>query len=113
MSIFHSMGILFIIFALAYLTESATEYLFGTPMDKFGLSRWKWSLMYISLVVGIGLAFFYKLDLVALLASVVGEDITASWVGFVLTGFGIGRGANWLHQFVEKYFPGKKEDGKK
>lgn len=107
MGVFQSLGILFVIFALAFLTESATEYIFGTPMDKFGLSGFKWALMYISLAVGIGLAFYYQLDLIALLATVVGEEIATSWVGYCLTGFGIGRGANWLHQFVGTYFPGK------
>ena len=63
--------------------------------------------MYVSALCGILLAFYYQLDLIALLASVLGESITVSPVGFILTGLGIGRGANWMHQFVEQYFPGR------
>jgi len=59
-------------------------------------------------LVGIFLAFWYKLDLIALLASLVEMPMTPNAVGFVLTGCGIGRGANWLHQLVSEYFPVKR-----
>ena len=105
---FSSLGVLSIIFALSFLTESLTEYVFGTPLDKLGWAKFKWGLMYVSLALGVGLAFFYQFDLIWLLSQVVGESISPSWPGFVLTGLGIGRGANWLHQFVERYFPNDK-----
>jgi hypothetical protein len=100
-----------VIFALAYLAESLTEYLFGIPFDKIPkLTPFKWTLMYLSAGVGVGMAVFYKLDLVSLLAEVISEmvgvvsPIPVTVVGFVLTGLGIGRGANWMHDFVSKYF---------
>jgi hypothetical protein len=32
-------------------------------------------------------------------------------VGMVLTGMAIGRGSNFLHQFVSQFFPAKKASG--
>jgi ABC-type uncharacterized transport system permease subunit len=91
-------------FALAFLTEAFVEYFIGQVMDKFPkLSPFKWLLMYISAVVGVGLSLFYKLDLISL---IIQQDITI--VGMVLTGMAIGRGSNFLHQFVSQFFPAKK-----
>jgi hypothetical protein len=91
-------------FALAFLTEAFVEYFIGQVMDKFPkLSPFKWLLMYISAVVGVGLSIFYKLDLISL---IIQQDITI--VGMVLTGMAIGRGSNFLHQFVSQFFPAKK-----
>ena len=104
----HTVAILGVVFLLAFLTESLTEYVFGTPFDKYEkLKPHKWLLMYVSAAVGVGLAFFYRLDIVSLLGDVLAEQLAPSWVGFVLTGLGIGRGANWLHQVVQQYFPAK------
>ncbi len=100
-----------VIFALAYLAESLTEYLFGIPFDKIPkLTPYKWVIMYLSAGVGVSLAIFYKLDMIYLLSNVISEAVGApspiqvSVVGFILTGLGIGRGANWLHDFVSNYF---------
>lgn len=91
-------------FALAFLTESTVEYVAGKPFDQFPkLTPHKWLLMYISLAVGVGLAFFYRLDMISAIAQVAGEPMAVSWVGFTLTGLGIGRGANYLHDFVSAY----------
>lgn len=104
----HTIAIFGIIFLLAFLTESLVEYVFGTPFDKSKkLKSHKWVLMYVSLAVGVGLAFWYQLDIIVLLANELGEDIALGWVGFVLTGSGIGRGANYMHQLVSEHFPGK------
>jgi hypothetical protein len=89
---------------LAFLIEAMVEYVFGTPMDKIAkLKPFKWLLMYISLGVGVGVAFWYSLDLVAL---VMEQEPT--WVGIVFTGAGIGRGANWLNDLWQKYLFTKK-----
>ncbi len=88
-------------FSLAFLCESMTEYIFGTPFDKFPkFQPFKWALMYVSAGLGIGIAHFYQLDLVALIG-----QTGPTWVGVTLTGLGIGRGANFVHQFVAQYFP--------
>jgi len=105
-----AMVYLAVIFALAYLAESLTEYLFGIPFDKIPrLTPYKWLLMYLSAGVGVAMAIFYKLDLIALLSNVISEavgvpsPIQVSVFGFILTGLGIGRGANCLHDFVSKF----------
>jgi hypothetical protein len=96
-------------FSLAFLTESFTEYLLGTPMDHIPAAKpYKWLLMYASMFVGIGLCLFYKLDLIVLVAytlsmmfgGVIIWQITT--VGMVLSGVIIGRGANFLHDFLVK-----------
>lgn len=96
-------------FALAFLTETLVEYIFGSPMDKIEkLKQYKWMLMYISAGVGIGLALFYQLDLIAVIShftpvqTVVALD-NPTVVGEVLTGLVLGRGANYLSDFLSKY----------
>jgi hypothetical protein len=91
--------------ALAFLTESMVEYLFGTLADHVpALGAFRWALMYIAAAVGVGLALYYRLDLLALIA----EDAPTN-VGMVLTGLIVGHGANYLHQFVSKYLPGPRQ----
>ena len=106
-----AMVYLAVIFALAFLAESMTEYIVGPLFEK--IEKWKpykWVQAYVALIVGIGLAVFYKLDLIYLLSNVISEatgvqsPIQVSVVGFVLTGLGIGRGASYLHDFVSRYF---------
>jgi len=89
--------------ALAFLAESLVEYIFGTLMDKFEiLKSYKWTLMYVALAAGVGLSFFYNLDLISLIT-----DEAATVVGMILTGLIVGRGANFVHQFVSEYLPQK------
>lgn len=102
-----SVKILAAIFALAFLAESLVEYLFGTLADKITvLTPYRWTLMYISAAVGVGLAFHYQFDLISL---ILGNVLT--WVGMLLTGLVIGRGANFVHQFVSEYLPGGNTEG--
>ena len=93
-----NLQIMLLALALAFLTESMVEYLFGQAVDHFeALKPWRWTLMYIAAIVGVFLAYYYKLDLLAL----IGSDPTP--VGFAFTGLIIGRGANYLHDFVSRY----------
>jgi hypothetical protein len=62
--------------------------------------------MYLSAIAGVLLSLFYKLDLLSL---IMANEITV--VGMVLTGMAIGRGSNFLHQFVSQFFPAKKASG--
>lgn len=96
-------------FALAFLTESLVEYLFGTLFDKVAkLAPYKWALMYIAAVVGVGLAVYWKIDLIAIIANGIAalSNVEFSWdvslVGQVLSGLAIGRGSNFLHDFLAK-----------
>lgn len=101
-------------FLLSFLIESMTEYVIGTPMGKIEkLKPFTWLLMYISMAAGVGLCFYYKLDLIALLPTWLAELTKASAeylptpVGMVLSGMAIGRGSNYLHQVMSKFFPVK------
>ena len=103
-------------FLLSFLIESGTEYIFGTPMSKVKkLQPYTWTLMYVSMAAGIGLCFFYRLDLIALLPTWLAEitqeraDYTPTFVGYILSGLAIGRGSNYLHQVMSKFFPVKPE----
>lgn len=98
-------------FALAFLVETLVEAIFGIPMDKVPkLQPYKWCLMYIAMICGVLLVFFYKVDLIALLQAIIpGETLIITPVGMLLTGLAIGRGSNYLHQFVSRFFPSAKE----
>ena len=84
---------------LAFITEGTVEYLFGTAADHWDfLKPYKWALMYVAVAVGIGLAFYYQLDVVAVLT---GEGVTP--VGFAISGIAIGRGANYVSDLFQRY----------
>ena len=90
---------------LATLVEGFVEYVFGTAFDKVPkLAAHKWLLMYVSLLAGVLLAFFYSIDLVALIANNAGGSLAVSWVGILLSGLIIGRGANYINDFVSRWF---------
>jgi hypothetical protein len=91
-------------FVLAFLGESAIEFLIAPVFNIPKLVAYKDVLKYISALVGVGLAYAYQVDLVAIFQSVT-TPTTPTLVGIALTGIGIGRGSNWLHQFVSKFFP--------
>ena len=98
----------FLIFAmfLGFIaTEGTIEYIFGTLFDKIAkLTSYKWALMYLSLALGVFLAFFYQLDMVYIVAQASGATaVTASWVGLVATGVIIGRGANFVNDTWTKF----------
>lgn len=100
-----------LIFLLAFVTESMTEYIFGQAANHIPkLEPLKWLLVYVPLVPGIGLAFFYKIDLVWLLAQALNDQlgislpIQLSWVGMVITGLSIGRGSNYVHDLATRFF---------
>lgn len=94
-----NLQVLLLALALAFLTESMVEYLFGIAIDHFDSAvKWRWTLMYVSALTGVGLAFYYQLDLLALIG-----ELEATPVGYLLSGLIIGRGANYLHDFVSTY----------
>ena len=97
-------------FALSFVAESGTEYIFGTPMDKIEkLAPYKWALMYVGLAAGIGMCWYWQVDLIGLIQSTAqGADFSAvTPLGVIVTGLMVGRGANYLHQFVSQYLPMK------
>ena len=90
--------------ALAFMAESMTEYLFASWLD---LAKEKWPglgkvypLKYIAAGVGVTFAFAYGLDLIA---AMLGVAPSPPWVGVMLTGLAIGRGANYVNDFAKTY----------
>jgi hypothetical protein len=107
------MSVLVIIFLLAFLVESLTEYLFGKLFDQVEKLRpYRWLLMYIAAMVGVLGCFLYNFDILALLGGYLYVDggyyQTASWFGTLLTGLAVGRGSNYIHDLVSRFFPGLK-----
>lgn len=102
-------GILAIMFLLAFLVESLVEYVFGQAFSHVpALQPYSWLLVYIPMAVGIGGAFMYGFDLLYLLGNWLEVDwptlAAPSNLGMVLTGMAIGRGSNYLHDLVTRFF---------
>ena len=98
-------AILLVIFLMAFLVESLVEYLFGGLFDHVpAITPHKWVLMYVAMGVGILGAFVYQFDLIYLIGLYVKAGIATTTFGIVLTGAAIGRGANYLHDLVKRYF---------
>jgi len=93
--------------ALAAMAEGTTEYLLG-PWFELLKAKWKEAeqvapMKYVSAAVGVGFAFAYQLDLLATAFEIVSKP---PWVGVLLTGILLGRGANFVHDFAKRYlFP--------
>lgn len=87
--------------ALAFLAESMVEYVFGMIADQIpAVHPYRWLLAYVAMAVGVLMAYSYSIDMLTL---ITGEAATN--LGVILTGLGIGRGANYIHDFVGKYIP--------
>ena len=91
---------------LAYLIETLVEALLGPIFEKVPkLEPWKWCLMYIAIAAGVYAAFLYKFDVVYMLASFIGvENLQITVFGIVITGLGVGKGSNYLHDIFQKFF---------
>lgn len=102
-----------VIGALAFIVESGVEYFFAPVVDLiFGkkvendpkLKRVRGIVMKIlAALVGLGLSFWYQYDLIHLIGLVVGTEINPSWVGYILTGISLARGAGYVHDLVKKF----------
>ena len=93
-------GLLIIMMFFGFMcTEGTVEYVLGTAFDKIAqLNGYKWGLMYVSLALGIFLAFHYSLDIPFLLL-----NLPASPVGVIGTGVIMGRGANFVNDIWQKF----------
>ena len=99
------LAVLGVIFFASFLIEALVEYLLGQPFEHSEkLKPYRWMLMYASAAVGVVGAFIYQFDLFALLGIYFGADIPITPFGITLTGFAMGRGANFLHDAVAKFF---------
>jgi hypothetical protein len=99
------LAILFVIFLMAFLVESLTEYLFGQAFEHVPkLAPFSWMLMYIAAAVGVVGAFVYGFDIISLVGIYIGQILPVTWFGILLTGLAIGRGSNFIHDLVVKFF---------
>lgn len=74
---------------LATLVESFSEYVFGK------VEKMKPFIMYIALVLGVGVALAYKVDILAMFSLHANP-----YVGYVISGLIIGRGSNYLNDII-------------
>ena len=84
-----------VIFVLAFLVESLVEYFLAKLFEKYGLSDY---LKYAAALVGIGLCFAYRIDI---LLQLVGMTPVHPIVGYVISGIIIGRGSNFLNDLID------------
>ena len=102
------------IFVLAFLAESLTEYFarpFLKPETLPGVEPAPaaagngqrvipaFVLRYAAAGVGILLAVAYRADVLALF----GLEAWFPWIGWVVTGIILGRGANYLHDVIDRW----------
>jgi hypothetical protein len=100
------MTTLVIILLLAFLTETLVEFVFADLFEHIPAAEpFKWTIKYVAIAVGIGGAFVYGFDLIALLSQYLENTITATPFGITITGIAIGKGSNYLHQIISQFFP--------
>jgi hypothetical protein len=102
---------LLVAFILAVAAEGGVEVVFGQPLNYVKkLEPYKVMILtYIGIGMGIFLSVYYKVDMVAALASLGGEgSVEPSIVGFILSGLVVGRGSNAVHDFISKIIGGYK-----
>jgi hypothetical protein len=85
-------GALFGIVVLSILIEAITEYLLPTFPE-----RWKWTKTYIAALFAIAVCLAYGVDLPAALGLPA-----VQYVGSVMTGLILGRGANFLSVLMKR-----------
>jgi len=98
--------ILVVVLFIAFLVETLVEFVTAPLFDKVPiLTPYKWTVMYVAIAVAITAAFLYKLDLIYMLAQFLGVDsIPQTIYGLVATGIAIGKGSNYLHDLIQKFF---------
>ena len=84
--------------ALAFLSESLTEYLFAAPLSAARLPADL--VRYIAVAVGVLLAWTYNVDMTR---ELLGLTPRPAALGVVLSGVMMGRGASYVHDFYQSY----------
>ena len=79
---------------LAVLVEGTITHLFGESTEE-DTKPW---LRYVALVAGVGVAIAYQLDLLAAL----GLPAAYPLIGWIATGLIIGRGSNYVNDFISR-----------
>jgi hypothetical protein len=100
---------LLIMTAFAGAVESLVEFFISPLFDKIpGAEQYKWALMYIPIPLALLIAFTYGFDIFHELSISANKEIPTTDLGVALTGMMIARGSNYVHQFVQKFFPVKR-----
>lgn len=81
-------------FMLAVLVEGTLTHLFGESTEE---NQKPW-LRYVSLILGVGAALAYQVDLLAAL----GLPAVYPLIGWIASGLIIGRGSNYLNDFISR-----------
>lgn len=106
-----TLAVLLIILLLAFLIETLIEFLFGTIAGFF--PRWKPEpetrksiIQLCAIGAGLAGAFLFHFD-VLFLAGQEAElkDIPLTPYGMAITGIAIGKGSNYIHQIISRFFP--------
>ena len=86
------------VFFFAALNESIIEYLFGSvqPLRPY--------LPLLSLATAILLTFSYQVNVISLL---LGIESGSPFLDFLLSGFVISRGSNFVNDFVQRFLKSK------
>jgi hypothetical protein len=97
------LSIVLLALVLAFMAESLVEYFLGWAFDLWKsqseIVKKAEPLKYVAAIVGLALAFAYRVDLIAWALKTQPEP---AWVGIALTGMALGRGANFMHDFLER-----------
>ena len=89
-----------LILLLAFLAEGLTEY-FARPIlvaVRLANKSPLW-LRYIAMLVGVGLSFAYRADLLQMM----GYTAVHPAIGITLTGVLIGRGSNYMNELASRF----------
>lgn len=99
------LAVIGVIVLLAFLVESLTEYAFGRAVEHIpALQPWSWCLAYVAMAVGIAGAWVYRFDLMYLIGQALETTVPVTGFGITITGMAIGRGANYIHDLVSRFF---------
>ncbi len=95
-------GSVIVLLVLAWLAEAVSERLFELFGPGIALLPAPWQLLvkaWVATVVAVILAFAIKLDIFEFLKL---QSQFPAMVGYVITGVLVGRGSNWLHEWLAK-----------
>ena len=90
-----------VVLVLAGANEAIIEFLVKPPLERLMANEEDRSIVYrtVSAAGGVLLALGFTVDTMALF----GLEGVFPWLGAVVTGLLLGRGANWIHDFVNRW----------
>jgi hypothetical protein len=103
---------------MATIINRVVEFFAGQAFDKISfLQPYKWTLIYVAAICGIGGCFLYGFDLLYLLGNYLAVELPSgvnlpkfaqpTWYGMLLTGFAVGMGAGFINDLMDKFFKPK------